>query len=63
MKNSLHTAQWDLSEEMLSPDFYAEESEADLSAEIFSWETNPIVLLEELEEGWDEVEDDLDELF
>ncbi len=63
MKNSLHSTQWDLSEEMMSHDFYTEESEADLSAETFSWETNPITLLEELEEGWDDVDADSDDLF
>ena len=62
MKN-LSLTQWDLSEDMLPADFYTEESEADLSAENFSWETNPITLLEELEEGWDDVEDDLDGMF
>ena len=62
MKN-LSLAQWDLSEDLPSADFYTEENEADLSAENFSWETNPIVLLEELEEGWEDMEDDLDGMF
>lgn len=62
MKNSLNSAHWDLSDDMLSHDLYAEESEADHSAETFSWETNPITLLEALEEGWDD-EDELDDIF
>ena len=62
MKN-LTSNHWDLSDDILSTNFFTEESEADLSAENFSWETNPITLLEELEEGWDDVEDDLDGMF
>lgn len=48
---------------MLSTNFYTEESEADRSAENFSWETNPITLLEELEANWDDEGDDFDDTF
>lgn len=48
---------------MLSANFYAEESEADLFAETFSWETDPMTLLEDLEDVWDENEDDFAEMY
>ena len=62
MKNSLDSAHWSLSDDMLSANFYTEEHEADLSAETFSWEVDPMTLLEDLEEGWDE-DDDLNGMY
>ena len=56
MKNSLNSTHWNLSDDILSTDLYTEEHEAELSAESFSWETDPLTLLEDLEE-WDEDED------
>ena len=62
MKNALNSTHWDMSDDILSADFYSEDHEADLSAESFSWETDPMTLLEDLEENWDEA-DSFDELF
>ena len=63
MKNSSNSTSWNLSDDMLSM-IYAEENEAELSAEAYSWETDPMTLLQDLEE-WDEEdkEDDFDGLF
>ena len=62
MKNALNSTHWNMSDDILSNDFYAEDHEAELSAESFSWETDPMTLLEELEE-WDEDEDDFHGMF
>ena len=62
MKNALNSTHWDMSDDILSTDFYTEEQEAELSAESFSWETDPMTLLEDLEE-WDHDEDDFSDLF
>lgn len=62
MKNVRNATHWEISDELLSHDFFAEESEADLSAESFSWETDPLTLLEDLEE-WEEDEDNFGGMF
>ena len=61
MKNALHSTHWNMSDDILSADFYTEH-EAELSAESFSWETDPMTLLEDLEE-WDHDEDDFSGMF
>ena len=62
MKNALNSTQWNMSDDLLSADFYPEDHEADLSAESFSWDVDPMTLLQDLEE-WDDDEDDLDGMF
>ena len=48
---------------MLSNDFYAEDHEADLSAESFSWDVDPMALLQDLEEWDDDQDDNFDGMF
>lgn len=61
MKNALNLTQWEISDDLLSDDFFSEEHEAELSAESFSWNTDPMDLLENLEE-WED-EDDFGGIF
>ena len=56
MKNSLNSAHWNMSDDISSTNFFTEDHEAELSAESFSWETDPMDLLQDLDE-WEEDDD------
>ena len=62
MKNALNSTRWN-TDDMLSNDFYAEDHEADLSAESFSWDVDPMALLQDLEEWDDDQDDNFDGMF
>ncbi len=52
-----------MTDDLASLNFEAEEYDLDASAEMFSWQTDPRSLLEELEEAWDDADEDLDLAF
>jgi hypothetical protein len=63
MKKQLSSNEWAMSADLLALGLEADEQNMDASAETFSCQTDPRVLLQALEEAWDDADEDIDFVF